>query len=95
MQESPRLDVLNLGATHMTRPATIRDRIATHTGRALQALSGVRMVGTAATMGYCAVHLATTHRFSPMMFAGAVMFGAVVAVTVTLLSGCLSGSRPS
>ncbi len=63
--------------------------------RALRALSGVRTMGAAATMGYCAIHLLTTHKFTPMMFGGAVAFGAVVAVTATLLSGCLSRSRAS
>ena len=77
----------------MMHTTDLRRRLTASTGRALRALSGVRMAGTAATMAYCAIHLATTHRFSPMMFAGAVVFGAVVAGTAALLSGCLGSSH--
>ena len=77
----------------MTKIADRRSRIVTRASRLMQALSSIRMVGTVATMGYCAIHIATTHTLSPMMFGGAVMFGAVVGVTATLLSGCLTSSR--
>jgi hypothetical protein len=77
----------------MTNMLYIRRGITARAACAMQALSGVRMVGSAATMGYCAIHLATTHKFSPMIFGSAVMFGAVAAVTASLLSGCLTSSR--
>jgi len=79
----------------MTNLADLRRGITTRAAPVLRALSGVRMVGTAATMGYCAVHLATTHSFSPMVFGSAVAFGVVVAVAATLLASCLSSSRSS
>jgi len=78
----------------MTNLVDLRRGITTRAAPVLRTLSSVRMVGTAATMGYCAVHLATTHSFSPTVFGGAVAFGAIVAVAATLLAGCLS-SRPS
>jgi len=77
----------------MIKAANLSHSLRTHAGRAMQALSSVRMIGTAATMGYCAVHLATTHKFSPMAFGTAVTFGAIAAVTAALLSGCWSTSR--
>jgi hypothetical protein len=57
-------------------------------GRTLvEAAAKFRLVAMAATGVYCAIHLLVAHRFSALVFAGALLFGAVAAVTAAWLSG--------
>jgi hypothetical protein len=52
----------------------------------IEAASGFRLVAMLATGAYCAIHLLTTHRFSVLVFAGALLFGAAAAMTAAWLS---------
>ena len=77
----------------MSRIAPLRQGTMTRIAGLLQLFGSVRMIGTAATLTYCAIHLAITHRISPLMAGGALVFGIVVAIMATRLAGLFTSSR--
>jgi len=52
----------------------------------LAKVSRFRIVFTLSSLGYCAKHWLTVHGFSFHVFLGALVFGAITATAVTLLS---------
>jgi hypothetical protein len=55
-------------------------------------LSGFKTVFTVSSLAYCAVHWLLTHNFSIYMLSGALVFGAIVAMSIAWLFRWVSSS---
>jgi hypothetical protein len=60
--------------------------------RSIAKLSNLKTVFTLSSSGYCAIHWLVVHNFSIYVLSGALVFGAMVAMTVALLSSWFSSS---
>jgi hypothetical protein len=68
----------------------LRQRAQVNARRLIAKLGRLKFVFPLASSGYCAIHWVVFHGFSIYVFSGALVFGAIAAITVAWLSDWFS-----
>jgi uncharacterized membrane protein len=72
----------------------LRPAVMMNVQRLINVVSGFRFVAMIASLAWCGLHLLTGHRFSVLMFGGALVFGTLAAVGAAWMSGRLVCTPP-